>query len=267
MNAGAVSSLWRYPVKGFTPEPVSEALLFPGDFFPYDRLYALEVGHSGFDTTNPKTISKMKFAVLARFAAVARLRTRYNEYEEVFEVTDEDGKTWRFDMTSEAGRHSLARHVETVLARHEDYDPVAFPLKVLSAPDPAVVHSHFRFTDSAKGFVSFLNLNSLRDLGQRIGRDLDPLRLRANIWVEDQVAFEDHNWVGKHIRLGEEGPEFEVLKPIVRCVATHVNPQTAERDVDLCSALWENYGHRDCGIYAKIVKGGAVRPGDILHLY
>ena len=267
MNAGAVSSLWRYPIKGFTPEPVTEALLCPDDFFPFDRFYALEVGHSGFDAENPKTISKMKFAVLARFAAVARLRTRYDEIEDIFEVTDEDGKSWAFDLASEAGRHSLARYVETILARHEDYDPVAFPLKLLRAPNWDEAHSHFRFTDSGNGFVSFLNLNSLRDLCQRIGCELDPLRLRANIWIEDQVAFEDHDWVGKHIRLGEEGPAFEVLKPIVRCVATHVNPETALRDVDLCQALWENYGHRDCGIYARIVKGGTVRPGDTLHLY
>ncbi|WP_303829627.1 MOSC domain-containing protein [Asticcacaulis taihuensis] len=267
MNKGVISALWRHPVKGFTPEPVPEALLCPDDFFPFDRLYALEVGRSGFDAENPVTISKMKFAVLARFAAVARLRTRYDEVDDAFEVTDEDGKSWIFDLASEAGRHSLARHVETILARHEDYDPTAFPLNLLRAPGWDEVHSHFRFTDSGKGFVSFLNLNSLRDLGQRIGRDLDPLRLRANIWVEDQTAFEDHDWAGRHIRLGEEGPEFEVLKPIVRCVATHVNPETAERDVDLCEALWENYGHRDCGIYARIVKGGTVRPGDVLHLY
>lgn len=267
MSRGIVSSMWRHPVKGFTPEPVSEALLFPGDFFPFDRLYALEVGHSGFDAENPETISKMKFAVLARFAAVARLRTRYDEIDDVFEVTDEDGKSWLFDMASEAGRHSLARHVETILARHEDYDPVAFPLKLLRAPNWDEVHSHFRFTDSAKGFVSFLNLNSLRDLAQHIGRDLDPLRLRANIWVEDQAAFEDHDWVGKRIRLGEEGPEFEVLKTIVRCVATHVNPQTAEHDIDLCQALWEAYGHKECGIYARIVKGGAVRAGDVLRVW
>ncbi|MDV6332459.1 MOSC domain-containing protein [Asticcacaulis sp. 201] len=266
-QSGVISALWRHPVKGFTPEPVNEALLCPDGFFPFDRLYALEVGRSGFDPVAPKTISKMKFAVLARFAAVARLRTRYDEFADVLDIVDEDGKTWRFDMASDAGRHSLARHVETVLARHEDYDPAAFPLTLLSAPDPEVVRSHFRFTDSGKGFVSFLNLNSLRDLGQRIGRDLDPLRLRANIWVEDQSAFEDHDWAGKHIRLGAEGPEFEVLKPIVRCVATHVNPDTAERDVDLCAALWEQYGHRDCGIYARVIKGGTARPGDALHVY
>ena len=81
MSRGVVSSLWRHPVKGFTPESVTEALLTKDDFFPFDRLFALEVGYSGFDAAAPKTISKMKFSVLARFAAVARLRTRYNEYE------------------------------------------------------------------------------------------------------------------------------------------------------------------------------------------
>ncbi len=182
-------------------------MLCEDDFFPYDRQFALEVGHSGFDAENPKTISKMKFAVLARFPAVARLRTRYDEIAEILEITDEDGKAWRFDMASTAGRHSLARHVETIVARHEDYDPAVQPLNLLTAPSFDAVHTHFRFTDSGKGFVSFLNLNSLRDLSQRLDRDLDPLRLRANIWVEDLTAFEDHDWVGRHIRLGEDGPE------------------------------------------------------------
>lgn len=265
--AGVVSSLWRHPVKGFTPENVPEALLSPGAFFPFDRLFALEVGHSGFDPDNPKVISKQRFTVLARFPAVARLRTRYDEVEDELELSDEDGKAWRFSMSDPAGRHAFARHVETVLARHEDYDPVAFPLNLLTAPDFDHVRSHFRFTDSGKGFVSFLNLNSLRDLGQRIGADLDPLRLRCNIWVEGLGAFEDHNFVGRMIRLGEEGPAFEVLKPIERCVATHVNPDTAMRDVDICRGLWDHYGHRDCGLYARILKGGVVRPGDRLHVH
>ena len=264
--SGIVSSLWRHPVKGFTPENVPEALLSPGDFFPFDRLFALEVGRSGFDPGDPKTIPKMRFAVLARFPAVARLRTRYDEYEDALELIDEDGKVWRFGMSDPAGRHALARHVETVLARHEDYDPVALPLRLLTAPDFDHARRHFRFTDSGKGFVSLLNLNSLRDLGQRLGREIDPLRLRGNIWVEGWAAFEDHAFVGKSIRVGEAGPEFEVLKPIERCAATHVNPDTAERDIDLCGALFDNYGHRHCGVYARVAKGGVIRPGDRLHV-
>ena len=263
-----IDSLWRHPIKGFTPEAVSECLLCPDAFFPFDRMYAFEVGPVGFDAENPKTISKMKFAVLARFAAVARLTTRYDEIEGQFEICDPDGRMWHFDLTSEAGRHSLARHVETVLAALEDdYDPVAYPLKLLAAPSFDDVHAHFRFTDSRQGFVSFLNLNSLQDLGQRVGREIDPLRMRANIWVEGLSAFEDHGFVGRTIRIGDDGPEFEVLKPIVRCVATHVNPETGLRDFDLCTALWDNYRHRDCGIYARITKGGAARPGDSLKVF
>jgi len=262
VTPGIVSAMWRHPVKGFTPEPVNEAILCEGQFFPFDRLYALEVGHVGFDPENPKTISKMKFAVLARWSAVARLRTRYDEVNGYLDVTDEDGKSWRFDLSQPAGRHALARHVETMLGRHEDYDPAAWPLNVLEAPEETT----FRFTDSRKGFVSFLNLNSLRDLSQRIGAELDPLRMRANVWVEDWSAFEDHAWVGHRIHAADDGPVFEVLKPIERCVATHVNPNTAERDIELCTALWQAYGHRDCGIYARIVRSGTLRPGDQLHV-
>lgn len=261
-----VSALWRHPVKGFTPEGVPEARLCDGGFFPFDRLFALEVGHSGYDLDNPVVIPKMRFAVLARFAAVARLRTRYDEINDVLELTNEDGKAWSFAMNTDAGRHALCRHVENVLARHEDYDPVTAPLNLLTAPDPDTLAAPYRFTDSGKGFVSLLNLNSLRDLSLRIGVDLDPLRLRANVWLEGLAAFEDHRWVGRTLRLGDDGAEFEVLKPIVRCVATHVNPDTAERDADVCAALWDNYRHRDCGIYAKVTKGGAIRPGDVLHL-
>lgn len=252
---GKIDSLWRHPIKGFTPERVVETCLTADSFFPFDRLFALEVGPSGYDREDPKFLSKMKYAVLARFPAVARLRTRYDEIAERLFIEDR-----AFDIGQPAGRHALERHVETLLAAYEDYDPVAQPLRFLDIRDGAV--DHYRFTDSAKGFVSILNLESLRDLGQRLGRDLDPLRLRANIWVEGWTAFEDHVWVGKHIRIGDHGPVLEVLKPIVRCVATHVNPDTAERDVEIVQALWEHYGHRDCGIYCRVVSPGLIRGGD-----
>lgn len=256
-NNGKIDSLWRYPLKGFTPERVDEALLKAGGFFPFDRIYALEVGPSGYDRDDPRFLSKMKYAVLARFPAVARLKTRYDEYDDRLWIGER-----AFDLSHEAGRHALERHVETVLAAHEDYDPVEAPLRFLDIREGEV--DRYRFTDSAKGFVSVLNLSRARDLSQRMGVEIDPIRLRANILIDGWAAFEDHNWVGKRLKIGVEGPELEVLKPIVRCVATHVNPQTAERDAELVQALWENYGHRDCGIYCRIVSAGMVRPGDVV---
>ncbi len=262
MTTAMITNLWRHPVKGFTPEPVIEAVLEADGFFPFDRLYALEVGPSGYDAEAPRFISKMRFAVLARFAAVAKMRTRYDAAAKSLQLADERGVGFDFDLTLEAGREALARHVETILAGFdEDYDPARFPLKVLAAPEAG-----FRFMDSSKGFVSLLNLNSLRDLGGRLSHALDPLRLRCNIWMEGLDAFEDHAWVGRKLQVGETGPELEVIKPIERCVATHVNPDTAERDVDVCAGLWGNYGHRDCGIYARVLRGGTVSPGDEIRL-
>ena len=260
MTAAAISAMWRHPVKGFTPEPLAKVVLSQDDFFPGDRLFAFEVGASGYDADAPKFISKMKFAVLARFAAIARMRMYYDDYDRRIDLYHADALRC-FNIDGEDDREALCRYVETILAHYEDYDPARFPLRFLSAPE-----REFRFMDSSKGFVSLLNIESLRELGGRLNADLDPLRLRCNIWMEGLDAFEDHAWVGKRLRIGDDGPQLEVIKPIERCVATHVNPETAVRDVDVCSGLWGHYGHRDCGIYALVVNSGTVCSGDEIRL-
>jgi Uncharacterized Fe-S protein len=77
--AGVIEALYRYPVKGFSPEAVEEAELTTNAFFPCDRMFAVENGPSGFDASAPKHISKQKFTVLARAADIAKLKTRYDE--------------------------------------------------------------------------------------------------------------------------------------------------------------------------------------------
>jgi uncharacterized protein YcbX len=76
---GKIVALHRYPIKGFTPEPLGEAVLAAGEAFPCDRLFALENGPSGFDPEAPAFIPKRKLAVLARSALVASVRTRFDE--------------------------------------------------------------------------------------------------------------------------------------------------------------------------------------------
>jgi uncharacterized protein YcbX len=48
-----IASLYRHPVKGFTPERLARAELVAGQCFPCDRLYAVEDGPSGFDPAAP----------------------------------------------------------------------------------------------------------------------------------------------------------------------------------------------------------------------
>jgi len=244
-----IASLYRHPVKGFTPERLTAATLEAGACFPCDRLYAVEDGPSGFDPQAPDHVSKMKFTVLARIPAVAKARTAYDEATGMFAARAEGAPDFAGDLRTAAGRAGLEAWLSDLLA-----DDIRGPLKVIEGPG-----AH-RFMDSRSGYVSIVNLASVRDLGQRIGRELDPLRFRANLYVEGWPAWAENDWTGRTLALGDA--TAEVLKPIVRCAATHVDPTTAERDADLVKALFDNYGHMFCGIYVNVTQGGAVGEGD-----
>lgn len=243
-----VAALFRHPVKGFTPERLDHADLTAGREFPCDRLYAVENGPSGFDPQAPAWISKQKFTVLAAIPEVARARTAYDEATRTFSATAEGRPGFSGRLDEPAGREGFTAWLKALLgeAAHAD-------LKVVQAPG-------HRFMDHPKGHVSIINLNSLRDLEGRIGRPLDPLRFRANLYVEGWPAWAENDWVDRELMVGFA--RARVFKPIVRCVATHVDPKTAERDIDVVKALFDNYGHMNCGIYVHVTDGGRVTVGD-----
>ena len=54
------------------------------------------------------------------------------------------------------------------------------------------------------------------------------------------------------------------MKRTVRCAATEVNPETAERDAKPQRWLRERFGHGDLGVYAEVLEGGRVAAGDAL---
>ena len=133
-------------------------------------------------------------------------------------------------------------------------DEAPGPLDVLAAPES------WRFTDHPLGQVSIVNLASVADLSRRMGVELDPLRFRANLYVEGWPAWAEHGWEGRRLMLG--WAEAEVFKPIVRCVATHVNPATADVDADITRGLFDNFGHTLCGIYVRMTRPGRLSLGD-----
>jgi len=53
-----------------------------------------------------------------------------------------------------------------------------------------------------------------------------------------------------------------VIKRIVRCAATNVDPETGVRDLSIPDTLMRSFGHADCGVYAEVVAGGEVAVGD-----
>lgn len=246
---GQLAAILRHPVKGFTPEPLDEVDLRAGRGLPCDRIFAVENGPSGFDPDRPAFIPKQKFAVLAAMAEVARARTRFDETTGHIEARADGSPDFRGRLAEEAGRRAFALWLTELLG-----DVAAGPLRVLPATD-----GH-RFFDHPRGHISVINLASVRDLGARMGRPVDPLRFRANLYVDGWPAWAENDWTGRRLDLG--AVEAEVFKPIVRCAATHVDPATARRDLDVTRALFEHFGHMHCGIYVQARSDGRLAVGD-----
>ncbi len=131
------------------------------------------------------------------------------------------------------------------------------PPKVLTAPEG------FRFTDFRSGFVSLINLASVEALGGVMGASIDPLRFRGNLHIDGLAPWAELDLVGQ-VLTTSAGVRLKVIKRIPRCAATEVNLETATRDLAIPKALMQTYGHVDCGIYAEVLTGGAIVPGDEL---
>lgn len=247
--SGPLAAIFRHPVKGFTPEPMRAVALAPGRGFPFDRVWAVENGPSGFDPAAPAFTPKQKFAVLASLPRVAAASTRFDEEDGVLYAVAEGLAPFAGNLDEATGREAFADWLTALLG-----DQAKGPLKVLRAPE-----TH-RFTDHPQGQVSLINLASVRDLSRRMGVELDPMRFRANVYVDGWEPWIENDWTGQPLMLGVV--ETQVFKPTVRCAATHVNPANAERDLEITRALFENYGHMNCGVYLQVTVGGRLAVGD-----
>jgi uncharacterized protein len=245
-----VAALHRYPVKGFSPERLAAADLTVGAYFPDDRVFAVENGASGFDPASPAHQPKVKFLMLMRDEALARLETRYEDG--TLTVREGGREVVRADLRRAEGRLVL----EAFLRRFMPGSLRGAP-KVLEAPE------RFRFTDSPRGYVSLLNLASVAQVEDWVGAPVDPLRFRANLHLEGLAPWAELDLVGRELS-APSGMRLRVIKRTQRCAATNVDPATGLRDLQVPRTLMQRLGHADCGVYAEVVSGGRVAEGDRL---
>jgi uncharacterized protein YcbX len=131
------------------------------------------------------------------------------------------------------------------------------PARIVSAKERGM-------TDTPEPSISLNSATSHRMVEQRVGRELSPLRWRGNFWIEGLAPFEEFEWVGRHLRIGNA--EFEVVSRIQRCLATTSNPETGVRDADTLGALEDGWGHRNFGVYAVALTSGPVVLGDTVEV-
>jgi len=250
----SIASIYRYPVKGLTPERLDLVELAAGAFFPGDRLYAIENGTSGFDPLAPEFQPKIKFLMLMRNERLAALDAKYDDAATTLRIHQDGEEVVSGDLSTEAGREAI----EGFFQRYMRYELRGAP-RVLTAPDA------FRFVDSPRGFVSLINLASCRALAEEVGMPVDPLRFRGNLMLDGLEPWEEFDLVGHTIAIGNTA-RLKVSSRIFRCAATNVDPATAKRNLDIPGTLMRGHGHTDCGIYAEVVTGGLIAEGDQVRL-
>ena len=247
-----LKSIYRYPVKGLSPEKLERAHLTAGAFFPGDRLFAIENGPSGFDPADPVHQPKTKYLMLMRDERLATLRTRYEDATGTLLIEHEGRNAVRADLATKDGRLAVEAFFRRFMPKE-----LRGPPKVLAAPSP------YRFTDSRSGFVSIINLASLAELETVVGQPIDPLRFRSNLNVEGWRAWSEFDLVDREFTVG--GVRLKGIKRIARCAAIDVDPKTGIRDLEIPATLLRNFNHVDCGIYARVIEGGAITPGDAIN--
>jgi uncharacterized protein len=245
-----ITGIYRYPVKGLSPEPLPQATLKPGQTLLADRRYAIENGPSGFDPAEPKWLAKPHFLMLQRDEWLAPLQTRFDDTSHVLTVRHNGAVVTQGDLETTEGRAAIEQFFSARFAGR-----IKGPPKVLTSPG----HS---FSDVARKVVSIINLASLRAIENLVGHPVHPLRFRANLYVEGWPAWHEFNLLDRTLAVGDV--RLKVVKRIVRCAAVNIDPETGERDLTIPQALQRRLGHGDCGIYADVVEGGSIAVGDAI---
>lgn len=243
-----VNGIYRYPVKGLSPDVLATARLAPGEAIAWDRAYAIENGPGRFDPTAPRHLPKIHFLMLMRNERLAALDTHFDEGTGVLTVRRNGRQVARGALGTRLGRQMI----EQFLAGYMGSELRGAPRIVHAAG-----HS---FSDVAEKCVHIVNLATLSALERSLGRTLDPLRFRANIYLEAERPWMEFDWVDGEISIG--AARLQVFARTGRCEATNVAPGTGQRDMAIPAALMRAFGHGDVGVYARVLEGAVIRPGD-----
>lgn len=250
----AIADLYRYPVKGLSPEPLTTMALSATEGLPFDRDYALALGTTAFVPDRPEPLDKGYFLMLRNNEALAALRTRLDPSTHSLTIEHAERKTFSANLSTPEGRAATEAYFADYLG------PATKGL-------PRVVRAQgHKFTDASvlspvmMRAISVINLASVRALEAATGQDLDPLRFRGNIHLEGLEPWVELDWVDRPVRMG--AVQFRGLARTPRCAAVNVNPVTAERDANLPRAIRQHFGHVDLGIYLQVLENGDLRIGD-----
>ncbi len=247
-----ITDICRYPLKGLNAEKLDRAVLTPGEGLPHDRRFALAHGSTHFDPGAPEWMPKTNFLCLVRDEKLAQLRASFDPDSGTLAINRAGKQVVRAKATEDMGCTLIAQFFAGFMGAAARGTP-----RLVEAP------GHM-FSDVPDKVVSIINLASVKDLERVVRQPIDPLRFRANIYIQGVPPWAEFDWVGREIGLGPA--RLQVVDRIERCAATNVDPETAARDLNLPRSLQRGFGHVDMGLYARVTAGGEIALGDAVSL-
>jgi len=122
-----LASIYRYPVKGLSPERLPAADLHAGDVIAGDRLYAVENGPSGFNPAAPQWMPKIKFLCLMRNARLAALSARYDDATTTLSIEYHGELLATGDLRTPEGRAAIEKFFDTYMTSEKRGAPFRSP--------------------------------------------------------------------------------------------------------------------------------------------
>ncbi|WP_050929305.1 MOSC domain-containing protein [Aestuariivita boseongensis] len=247
---GAVTQLWRHPIKSHGREALERVTAVAGQALPFDRFWAVQHDHSKHDGEG--WADCMNFMIGTRTPGLAGLWAKLDEGPRRVTLSHEKlGK--------------LTFHPDDYLEASQFLAWIAPLIPENRAQPRRVVQAGTRgMTDTDYPSVSIMNESSHRAVSQKLGRPIETERWRGNVWFDGLAPWEEFDWLGKTIRVG--GTVLQVQDRIERCLHTAANPKTGVRDADTLGALRSGWDHQDFGVYAQVIEGGDIAIGDKVEL-
>jgi MOSC domain-containing protein len=254
-----VAALYRYPLKGFTPEPRATIAAGPDGRIVGDRV--LNFRFADAPAADDEWCRKSHGVVLVNTPGLARLAVRFDERTQRLRLALGD-TVLADEGLDAAGRErlvaALTRYVDTLEENPLKGHPERLPLKLVGDGTTP------RYQDNSAGYVTLHSRESLASAGAALGdTKLSELRFRSNIAIEGVEPWAELSWIGQRVRIGSV--EFDVAEAKTRCLATHANPQTGERDLQVMQTLVKAFEHREPTFGVALLPhgaGGTIAVGD-----
>lgn len=265
-----VVALYRHPVKGFTPEPRDDLLIQPDGRVAGDRVLAFRFADAATpeDRDGLEYWPKSQGLALESFPTLAELRLSYDDTGRRVRIMHAGALLVEAGLDDE-GRRELSDAVTEFVMQSAEARRLNRPGKL-----PIVLvgdGERSRFQDRPRGYVSVHSTGSVAALGEALEQDIDDRRFRSNVVISGVDAWDELEWSGE-VRVGEV--RFLTAGPIVRCLATHANPDTGVRDAKVLTTLTTRVGQREPTLGRLLLlpgvsgdvddrgQGGVIRVGD-----